>query len=902
MNKYVALSTNMLKKFQKALKELFGSITLIIAGIKKISIISPIQKIGIYFKTTLSTPHIIKRLVLITLILLTLPIIFCSPQNKKESEKKASTVPAANTFTHNNSSRFAKNYTTNDLLNSPVKQKEFIAEFLKSEGKFHQPGVGYNDKSGLTYDGYAIDPQTGGLKGAARNWSASSKESLHISILSLAVSKDERASLFISPNDPSSAPKKALTLLEKKIKSYEKFNKEYPGYGGFLPWFLVSDKGMRPTNDWKDRVPGLDNGQFAWSLFLTDHILRTNGHHKLANRYRAYWQRLAKNAVTIFYDTATKKIRAEAKIKNTGTKNISSKNYSNNAPGYMLDDPYEGELMALFISLFGEWKDASQITHIWKNKKLKKAVYTTKAGKKITVRQGHWYSAHEMWNFLVLPYVDSPLICEVIRLGEVARTIHSRENNIPGLFASVNAPDSPNTIRMLRKLGRKYNYISSAGIQALASQKVNFANVVAPYAAFPVILQNTKQGLAWLQVMLAGPRMQGPYGSTEAITTDGKYIATLLTWDAKATNVLALMKKASLRAMRSALKTQKVYTKFLSYVEKKYKRTFGDRRRLKGKNLKIVPPNVKIPQSRVVSDFVKIEPSAKGIDILKGTNFNGGGELYQRYKKGKAGKTLYLPKALGYIWTGITPVDIKKNPVINFRVKTKGGNLNIEVKNSADRLIHSGKIGITFPNTKGKWQTYSLDISSLITNSNTQAAIFVFSDPNTNIKIKSTTFSIESIKNSSLLSYDSHRFKRQKKPTSSVGSAIAGLANFFLFIGSATIYALLFKVSLPIPIVIAATVIASLLLTKKDLPLWLEAILKTSVLIYPFLGGIMLAYQAYKVRQAKQRARKIRGSLKDTKRQELSAFKAALEKKYQISLKDDARNSREIVYVNTQNS
>ena len=31
----------------------------------------------------------------------------------------------------------------------------------------------------------------------------------------------------------------AIELLTKKIGSYEKFVKEYPGFGGFLPWMSV---------------------------------------------------------------------------------------------------------------------------------------------------------------------------------------------------------------------------------------------------------------------------------------------------------------------------------------------------------------------------------------------------------------------------------------------------------------------------------------------------------------------------------------------------------------------------------------------------------------------------------------------------------------------------------------
>lgn len=40
--------------------------------------------------------------------------------------------------------------------------------------------------------------------------------------------------------------------------------------------------------------------------------------------------------------------------------------------------------------------------------------------------------------------------------------------------------------------------------------------------------------------MLAGPRMQGPHGSTEAVAINGSMISPLGTWDSKITTVLAL--------------------------------------------------------------------------------------------------------------------------------------------------------------------------------------------------------------------------------------------------------------------------------------------------------------------------------------------------------------------------
>ena len=52
----------------------------------------------------------------------------------------------------------------------------------------------------------------------------------------------------------------AVSLLERKIKTYEKFDQDYPGYGGFLPWVAVNNGVVTPTWDWTDGVPSLDNG------------------------------------------------------------------------------------------------------------------------------------------------------------------------------------------------------------------------------------------------------------------------------------------------------------------------------------------------------------------------------------------------------------------------------------------------------------------------------------------------------------------------------------------------------------------------------------------------------------------------------------------------------------------
>jgi hypothetical protein len=59
-----------------------------------------------------------------------------------------------------------------------------------------------------------------------------------------------------------------LDILERKIASYEDFNQNFPGFGGFLPWFTSTDVGMAPISPgWSNNVPALDNGQLLWSMY-----------------------------------------------------------------------------------------------------------------------------------------------------------------------------------------------------------------------------------------------------------------------------------------------------------------------------------------------------------------------------------------------------------------------------------------------------------------------------------------------------------------------------------------------------------------------------------------------------------------------------------------------------------
>jgi hypothetical protein len=75
-----------------------------------------------------------------------------------------------------------------------------------------------------------------------------------------AIAGDARAAQFVYPQSLDDAPLVAAGYLSLKLKTYLAFNQSYPGFGGFIPWFLASDTEIRPAGGWGNRVPASDNG------------------------------------------------------------------------------------------------------------------------------------------------------------------------------------------------------------------------------------------------------------------------------------------------------------------------------------------------------------------------------------------------------------------------------------------------------------------------------------------------------------------------------------------------------------------------------------------------------------------------------------------------------------------
>jgi hypothetical protein len=151
----------------------------------------------------------------------------------------------------------------------------------------------------------------------------------------------------------------AVDILTTKMKTYEKWNATYPGYGGYFPWVFVYDDRIEPSPDWQSptyRVPALDNGELIWTLLAASAALTKAGYTSLGDRYQRYFQLMADTSVMIFHD-GDGHIRGVTHIIDPKAKPTVN-NYELARPcgdPCFLDDPYEGELMAFFMDLYGTW-------------------------------------------------------------------------------------------------------------------------------------------------------------------------------------------------------------------------------------------------------------------------------------------------------------------------------------------------------------------------------------------------------------------------------------------------------------------------------------------------------------------------------------------------------------------
>lgn len=453
---------------------------------------------------------------------------------------------------------------------SLAEAEAFMEEVARRERPFYRPGVAFDRRTGMTFDGHPVDFETGRLRGGPRNWSAASKESLHLILLVQALQGKRPARLALGA-DP-------LPALEAKIAAYERFDRRYPGFGGFLPWYEVREGEVHPLKDWSDRAPALDNGQLAWSLYLAAGALRQAGREGLARRYEAHLDKMRRNAVRIFFDPEARKIRGEARLLRGASVPPERNQYASH--GYFMEDPYEGLLMAHFMDLFGDWSARPADREAFWERPLRRLLRWERHGAAVTLERAWVGSSHEQWGFLVLPFRDVPLAERLFRNFQRARTLDAARRGWPGLRASTHRPvrsDAP------------LEYVSMLGVEGTGVESALPDGVFAPYAAFPLALVDRAVFAAWLRRMLEAPGMWGPGGIGESFDLDGGR-APVLTWDGKALPLIAWMGGVE-GDLRALLQRDGLYEGFLRRVRADYERLGAAE--LAGEALPLSPPPAK---------------------------------------------------------------------------------------------------------------------------------------------------------------------------------------------------------------------------------------------------------------------------------------------------------------------
>lgn len=104
-----------------------------------------------------------------------------------------------------------------------------------------------------------------------------------------------------------------------------------------------------------------------------------------------------------------------------------------------------------------------------------------------------------------MPSLDVSVYKTIQTNNEKARTWHSVDQHICGMFASVTGPAKTNSDNM--------DYYSDCGIESISFQKIQHTHMVTPYSVFPLLLVNRAHGAVWLHNMLTSPAGQTIYGA-----------------------------------------------------------------------------------------------------------------------------------------------------------------------------------------------------------------------------------------------------------------------------------------------------------------------------------------------------------------------------------------------------
>ncbi|KAL0476933.1 CAZyme family protein [Acrasis kona] len=361
-----------------------------------------------------------------------------------------------------------------------------------------------------------------------------------------------------------------FSVLSNKFKEYDRFHNENPALGGFLPWVEVnaeSGQMHRAHNEEAYKLPSLDNGQLTWSLIslsqslsrLSNSDLFVSVHKKCDEIIGRQLSSIQTIFVNDFHYIRQCVIVEDPKDADITPSNYSTQTYTTTIDGNkverssILSDPYEGELLIMLLDLCCDWNKINNVCNLYWNddKRYRKEflahfpIYLDDGPSKsrITVERGSYFSSHEQWKVMVLPYLkhcDNYL--NIFKNNEIARTHHSVACRIKGLFATANAFRTDSN-------GKKKEIVLPFGIDIL-SLPMNGRNMlelatagdvfVAPYATFPLFMIDPCKAISWHHLMLNIEDMNTEYGTLESTHITSNQPHDALTWDGKMTTMLAV--------------------------------------------------------------------------------------------------------------------------------------------------------------------------------------------------------------------------------------------------------------------------------------------------------------------------------------------------------------------------
>lgn len=448
--------------------------------------------------------------------------------------------------------RFASSYTADQLLKSQQTAQRFTEQLFEQEAAFF--AAARHPESGLTYDGWNLDPVTRQPL-EPRRFSAASKECLDLGLLVKALYGEPLLAKLVSAEAPEKAPQVAAEILARKVESYQAYRLAYPGFAGYFTWFVSGDT-AHPMKGWQKAIPTLDLGEMLWMLLLAEYALAETGHPEIARSYRELNHALQQKAKEVMFHPAKAGVRGRVEISDPLSPEAL---YSGD--GLMTGEHgvHEGQMLLLYMSLYGGLSE-EESARVWSGVTMRRIEHPDG-----TTWQGFWGSPHEQWGYLFLPYRDLPEYRQLFRIREKIRTHNARRRGYPGLSASAHHPSGK-------------GYMSAAGIEGVGSQPLEYQDTYTPYGAFPLLLEFSGQdvgnvGLVWLHNMLSGPGMQGPFGAGESGDNEGTTSPPIKTIDATFTTLLALSGGLE-KEMAKMLKAQGRYEQFVEILRQEYREAF----------------------------------------------------------------------------------------------------------------------------------------------------------------------------------------------------------------------------------------------------------------------------------------------------------------------------------------